>query len=442
MTSRAIRSTIFALAALALGRTPLPAQTLADSVSAWTATLESGTLLQRVTAVAHLADVQLAGLPPATRSALTAELARLNDAMLNKQPIDGAPDLGSEGFGEYYLDLATTVARFNTAEANRALILSVGVSLGTERRAAEMGDDAVPVLADMIDHHYQSGDALETLALAWFWSDSTGAPLSDASRLTIVRRLAQATHSDSFDVRLSTETALQEIKDPAFLPLAGAFTGAMAGPEPNIARLLRVEATPALDSAGALLSRAQRLDKTGRILRLLCGAPDSAPPAATCTVLTAQLDSAHDLLALNTLDEAVSHLDRLATAVDAAVSVGALTADDRVFIAGGAKAVIATVPSVPAWAPGVAYAVGDSASYNGLYYQCRQAHTAQVGWEPPRVYALWVRIAAGETWAPQVMYGVGDEVVYQSVRYRAIQAHQSQPGWEPPNVPALWTRVQ
>ncbi len=442
MTSRAIRSTIFALAALALGRTPLPAQTLADSVSAWTATLESGTLLQRVTAVAHLADVQLAGLPPATRSALTAELARLNDAMLKNQPIDGAPDLGSEGFGEYYLDLATTVARFNTAEANRALILSVGVSLGTERRAAEMGDDAVPVLADMIDHHYQSGDALETLALAWFWSDSTGAPLSDASRLTIVRRLAQATHSDSFDVRLSTETALQEIKDPAFLPLAGAFTGAMAGPEPNIARLLRVEATPALDSAGALLSRASRLDKTGRILRLLCGAPDSAPPAATCTVLTAQLDSAHDLLALNTLDEAVIHLDRLATALDAAVSVGALTADDSVFIAGGAKAVIATVPSVPAWAPGVAYAVGDSASYNGLYYQCRQAHTAQVGWEPPKVYALWYRIAAGETWAPQVMYGVGDEVVYQSVRYRAIQAHQSEPGWEPPNVPALWTRVQ
>ena len=442
MTSRAIRSTIFALAALALGRTPLPAQTLADSVSAWTATLESGTLLQRVTAVAHLADVQLAGLPPATRSALTAELARLNDAMLNKQPIDGAPDLGSEGFGEYYLDLATTVARFNTAEANRALILSVGVSLGTERRAAEMGDDAVPVLADMIDHHYQSGDALETLALAWFWSDSTGAPLSDASRLTIVRRLAQATHSDSFDVRLSTETALQEIKDPAFLPLAGAFTGAMAGPEPNIARLLRVEATPALDSAGALLSRAQRLDKTGRILRLLCGAPDSAPPAATCTVLTAQLDSAHDLLALNTLDEAVSHLDRLATAVDAAVSVGALTADDRVFIAGGAKAVIATVPSVPP---------GHQASPTRLVTRRRTTvsttsaarHTqAQVGWEPPRVYALWVRIAAGETWAPQVMYGVGDEVVYQSVRYRAIQAHQSQPGWEPPNVPALWTRVQ
>ncbi len=99
-------------------------------------------------------------------------------------------------------------------------------------------------------------------------------------------------------------------------------------------------------------------------------------------------------------------------------------------------------PAVSAWAANRAYAVGDSASYNHLDYVCRQAHTSQVGWEPPNVYALWARVAAGATWTPQVMYGVGDEVVYQGVRYRAIQTHQSQPGWEPPNVPALWTRVQ
>ncbi|MGH7669198.1 MAG: carbohydrate-binding protein, partial [Gemmatimonadaceae bacterium] len=85
-------------------------------------------------------------------------------------------------------------------------------------------------------------------------------------------------------------------------------------------------------------------------------------------------------------------LNRLAAAVDTAVSLGALTADDSVFIAGGAEAVIATVPSVPAWAPGVAYAVGDSASYNGLYYRCRQAHTAQPGREPPNAPTLWARL--------------------------------------------------
>ncbi|HEX5436129.1 MAG TPA: carbohydrate-binding protein [Gemmatimonadaceae bacterium] len=441
MMNRAFRSTLFALAALALGGSSLPAQTPADSIAAWTATVESGTLVQKVAAAASLAQVPLSELPPATRSALTAELERVNNALLNDQPIEGATDLGSEDFGEYYLDLATTVAQFNTAEANRAMILSAGVSLGTERRAAELGDEAVPVLADMIDHHYEADGALETLGLAWFWSDSTGGSLSDASRLTIIRRLAEGTHSDSFDIRLGTESALAWIRDPAFLPLAGAFEAATVGPAPIVARLVRIEAIPALDSAAAPLTRVQRLVKTGRILHLLCGAPDHAPPSATCAALTAQLDSASDLLALNTLDEAVIHLNRLAASVGTAVSAGELTADDSIFIAGGAHEVASTVPAVAPWSPGVAYAVGDSASYNGLYYQCRQAHTAQVGWEPPNVYALWARIAAGQTWAPQVLYAVGDEVVYQGVRYRAIQAQQSQPGWEPPNVPALWARA-
>ncbi len=385
MTNCAIRSTILVLAALVLGRTPLPAQTLADSVAGWTTTLENGTLLQRVTAVAHLAHVQLGALPPASRSALAAELARLNDAMLNNQPIDGAPDLGSEGFGEYYLDLATTVARFNTPEATRALILSVGVSFGTERKVAELGDEAVPVLADMIDHHYQSGDALETLALAWFWSDSTGAPLSDASRLTIVRRLAAGTHSDQYGTLVSMKTALGLIGDPAYLPIAQRFASDLAGTEANLARRVRVESIPALKRTAGLLTRANLLDKTGRILSLLCSASEGAPPAEICMGLTAQLDSARDLLALNTIDESVIHLNRVAAAVDAAVSVGALTADDSVFIAGGAELVAGTVPSVPAWAPGVAYAVGDSASYNGLYYQTDRTdswYEAAVG--PPR----------------------------------------------------------
>jgi hypothetical protein len=98
-------------------------------------------------------------------------------------------------------------------------------------------------------------------------------------------------------------------------------------------------------------------------------------------------------------------------------------------------------PVLPAWAPNVQYSAGDGASFEGLDYECRQAHTSQVGWEPPVVYALWARINAGATWAPQVLYQTGDEVVYQAVGYRALQGHQSQPGWEPPNVPALWTVV-
>jgi chitodextrinase len=42
-----------------------------------------------------------------------------------------------------------------------------------------------------------------------------------------------------------------------------------------------------------------------------------------------------------------------------------------------------------AWVAGHAYAVGDLVSYGGHDYKCLQAHTSQVGWEPPNVPALW-----------------------------------------------------
>ena len=49
------------------------------------------------------------------------------------------------------------------------------------------------------------------------------------------------------------------------------------------------------------------------------------------------------------------------------------------------------------WAPNVAYAVGDTVTYGGQTYQCRQAHTSQVGWEPPNVLALWLPIGSAPT---------------------------------------------
>ena len=44
---------------------------------------------------------------------------------------------------------------------------------------------------------------------------------------------------------------------------------------------------------------------------------------------------------------------------------------------------------VSPWAPNTGYRVGDIVSYNGKYYQCIQAHTSLVGWEPSNVPALW-----------------------------------------------------
>ncbi len=49
----------------------------------------------------------------------------------------------------------------------------------------------------------------------------------------------------------------------------------------------------------------------------------------------------------------------------------------------------ASAQSIPNWAPNTAYAVGALVMYNGVEYKCLQAHTSQVGWEPPNVPALW-----------------------------------------------------
>ena len=48
-----------------------------------------------------------------------------------------------------------------------------------------------------------------------------------------------------------------------------------------------------------------------------------------------------------------------------------------------------TSPGSGTWTPGTTYATGARATYNGRGYVCLQSHTAQPGWEPPNVPALW-----------------------------------------------------
>ncbi|MGW2312175.1 M4 family metallopeptidase [Actinomadura luteofluorescens] len=45
------------------------------------------------------------------------------------------------------------------------------------------------------------------------------------------------------------------------------------------------------------------------------------------------------------------------------------------------------------------------------------------------------------SWAAGTAYNAGDVVTYDGASYRCLQAHTAQPGWTPPNVPALWERV-
>lgn len=51
--------------------------------------------------------------------------------------------------------------------------------------------------------------------------------------------------------------------------------------------------------------------------------------------------------------------------------------------------------TIPTWQPNTSYAVGADVLYNGIEYQCIQAHTSEVGWEPPNTPALWQPIGSG-----------------------------------------------
>jgi len=48
-------------------------------------------------------------------------------------------------------------------------------------------------------------------------------------------------------------------------------------------------------------------------------------------------------------------------------------------------------PPPPTPTPSGVPAVGALGTYGGATYKCIQAHTSQVGWEPPNVPALWQR---------------------------------------------------
>jgi chitinase len=50
---------------------------------------------------------------------------------------------------------------------------------------------------------------------------------------------------------------------------------------------------------------------------------------------------------------------------------------------------------IPAWAPNTSYTAGAQVIYQGSTYQCRQAHTSIVSWEPPNTPALWSFISGG-----------------------------------------------
>ena len=129
--------------------------------------------------------------------------------------------------------------------------------------------------------------------------------------------------------------------------------------------------------------------------------------------------------------------------------------------------------AIPTWAPNTPFATGALVLFNNAEFRCIQAHTSQVGWEPPNVPALWQLVSGTPSptptpppsptptpkpsptptpspsptpsgvanWAPGVSFSAGALVLFNGAEFKCIQAHTSQIGWEPPNTPALWQLV-
>lgn len=100
------------------------------------------------------------------------------------------------------------------------------------------------------------------------------------------------------------------------------------------------------------------------------------------------------------------------------------------------------------WAAGVAYTAGQRIAYDGKLYRCVQAHTAQEGWEPPNVPALWTEVAKpGEipVWkqptGAQDAYNKGDKVWYPARDTTVYESRIDGNVWSPDAYPQGWKEV-
>lgn len=111
-----------------------------------------------------------------------------------------------------------------------------------------------------------------------------------------------------------------------------------------------------------------------------------------------------------------------------------------------AREVLPCAPLYPAWAPGVAYEVGDICTYGGSMYCVRQAHTSQIDYTPDLVLALFqVWRENADTllaWIASERVEVGWHRTYNGSEYECIQAHITQGDWTPvATLGVLWAAV-
>lgn len=100
------------------------------------------------------------------------------------------------------------------------------------------------------------------------------------------------------------------------------------------------------------------------------------------------------------------------------------------------------------WTSGTEYTVDQRVRHGDKLYRCVQAHTAQDGWEPPNVPALWTEVAKpGEipVWkqptGAQDAYMKGDRVWYPEKNTTVYESLIDANVYSPEAYPAGWKQI-
>lgn len=317
-----------AIAMLSLAPGIARSQAAPDSVAMWTRALASGTMDERETAAASLASFN--AVPSETQGALISELRRLNAELLA-----GASGW-NDGTTSYYTLLVEAVAKIPSTEARMALLPAIGMSSGISRRVARLGDAAVPTLLEFISRPYEADPALTTLGFAWFWSDSTGAPLSDASRASIVRAWNRAASDTSFEMRLGAVSGVEAADDAALLPLAQYLARDIEERRPNdlFMRSTTAEVVQHLAGRASQMPTETLALRIARAIQAMCADAASGERLGYCNSLENGLsESARHLLAGRGAP-ASNVFAELTHAADRAMAQGVLTPVEHAVVTG------------------------------------------------------------------------------------------------------------
>jgi hypothetical protein len=305
-----------------------------DSIGAWTRRLRAGTFAEKSSAVERLRSAGGGALPSVTQDAIVAELTRVNAATAR---LPGSEEYDTEAAAEYGMDLAILAYEIHSRAATRALVPWIGMSTGFARRVATLGDEVIPLLADMAVEGPERTFALETMGYAWFWSDSTGAPLSDGSRTLILRSIMAAAADGTLRARLGAVRSVAATKDPAFhaLALAWAATRGFTA-SARLRQALQDGAIPTLERAEAAATPAQLAGRFERALAIACSIGPRTRRTFCQPVQSTALAATREVGHGRYSDARQSFL-RIAARADEALRIGVLSRNEHALIAGTAR---------------------------------------------------------------------------------------------------------